>query len=67
MLGLGDYESSSEDEVERKGPSPKSQVFEPRHNSTEKALTPKQQRTKDIPPSTSQAGQNEGNVLEFSG
>ncbi|KAJ5514864.1 hypothetical protein N7463_004416 [Penicillium fimorum] len=25
MLGLGDYESSSEDEVEQKGPSPKSQ------------------------------------------
>lgn len=62
MLGLGDYESSSEDEVERKGPSPKFQVFEPRKSSTEKALIPKQQRTKDIPPTTSQAGQNEGTM-----
>ncbi|CRL27102.1 HCNGP-like [Penicillium camemberti] len=44
MLGLGDYESSSEDEVERKGPSPKPQ------------------RNKDIPPTTSQASQNEGNM-----
>ena len=26
MLGLGDYESSSEEEVERKDPSPSSQV-----------------------------------------
>ncbi|OQE01624.1 hypothetical protein PENVUL_c042G04053 [Penicillium vulpinum] len=41
MLGLGDYESSSEDEVEYKGPPPKSQS------------------NKDIPPTTSQAGQNE--------
>lgn len=62
MLGLGDYESSSEDEVERKGPSPKPQVFEPRESSTGEALIPKQQRTKDIQPTTSQAGQNEGNM-----
>jgi hypothetical protein len=34
MLGLGDYESSSEDEVEQKGPPPNSQVF----------FSPKEQR-----------------------
>ncbi|CAG8898409.1 unnamed protein product [Penicillium egyptiacum] len=44
MLGLGDYESSSEDEVEHKGPPPSSQ------------------RNKNIPPTISQAGQNEGNM-----
>ncbi|CAI7615296.1 unnamed protein product [Penicillium glandicola] len=50
MLGLGDYESSSEDEVEHKGP-------------------PNAQRIKDIPPTTLQARQNEGNnhASEFSG
>ncbi|KAJ5944896.1 hypothetical protein N7516_005064 [Penicillium verrucosum] len=63
MLGLGDYESSSEDEVERKGPSPKPQVFESRESSTGEALIPKQQRTKDIQPTTSQAGQNEDHNL----
>ncbi|KXG45377.1 uncharacterized protein PGRI_042900 [Penicillium griseofulvum] len=40
MLGLGDYESSSEDEVEQKCPPPNSQ------------------RSKDIPPAASQAGQD---------
>jgi hypothetical protein len=68
MLGLGDYESSSEDEVERKGPSPKPQVFKPRKSTTGEVLISKQQRTNDIPPTTSQAGQNEGNIpLEFTG
>lgn len=42
MLGLGDYESSSEDEVERKGPSPKVQVFLPQKSNIEEALIPKQ-------------------------
>ncbi|KAJ5834286.1 hypothetical protein N7447_000312 [Penicillium robsamsonii] len=56
MLGLGDYESSSEDEVEQKGPSPNSQ---PCKSSTEGSLIPQQQRNKDIPSTTSQAGQDE--------
>lgn len=62
MLGLGDYESSSEDEVERKGPSPKVQVFLLQKSNTEEALIPKHQRNKDIPPTASQASQNEGNM-----
>ncbi|KAJ5184590.1 hypothetical protein N7491_007539 [Penicillium cf. griseofulvum] len=55
MLGLGDYESSSEDEVEQKGPAPNSQ---PRKCSATELLIQKQQRNKDIPPTTSQAGQD---------
>lgn len=62
MLGLGDYESNSEDEVEQNGPSPNSQVFSAPKQQHWRVADLKQQRNKDIPPTTLQASQDEGNM-----